>query len=270
MKNKKFFLLFLFCIIILSGCDILAGSYEPNDKQGITMDDFKDSDKILKEKIENIGQQTDSQQPEMAQDQYQTLLAQRQNEQVQKEQQPPVNQQNNQTKTTMTLEKPKMQIDKTKQYTAVLDTTEGKIEIALAASLTPITVNNFVYLAKNKFYNNTIFHRIIDGFMVQGGDPVGNGTGGPGYKFDDEPFDGSYSRGTIAMANSGPNTNGSQFFIMHKDYPLPKNYVIFGKVTKGLDVVDKIATAPVSMGMSGENSTPVNPVIIKSVIILEK
>ncbi len=151
-----------------------------------------------------------------------------------------------------------------------MNTTEGEIEISLAASLTRITVNNFVYLAKNKFYDNTIFHRVIDGFMIQGGDPMGNGMGGPGYKFDDEPFDGSYTRGTIAMANSGPNTNGSQFFIMHRDYPLPKNYVIFGKVINGLEVVDKIATASVTMSMSGENSTPVKPVTIKSVTILEK
>lgn len=270
MKNKKIFLLLLFCVFFLSGCNFLAGSYEPSGKQGITMDDFKDSDKILKEKIGNIGKQIDDQQPEMTQEQYQAMLAQQQNEQAQIEQQSSINQQNNQNKNPMTLEKPKMQIDKSKQYTAVLNTTEGEIEIVLATSLTPITVNNFVYLAKNKFYNNTVFHRVIDGFMIQGGDPVGNGTGGPGYKFDDEPFDGSYSRGTIAMANSGPNTNGSQFFIMHKDYPLPKNYVIFGKVVKGLEVVDKIATAPVTMSLSGENSTPTNPVTIKSIAILEK
>jgi cyclophilin family peptidyl-prolyl cis-trans isomerase len=106
--------------------------------------------------------------------------------------------------------------------------------------------------------------------MIQGGDPEGTGMGGPGYKFDDEPFTGEYTRGTIAMANSGPNTNGSQFFIMHADYGLPKSYVIFGKVTKGLDVVDKIAEAPVSAGMSGENSTPVEPVKVESVTITEQ
>lgn len=269
MKNKKFFLLLLFCVFILSGCNILAGDYEPNGKQGVTMEDFKDSDKILKEKIENLGKQTEEAQPEITTEQYQALMAQQQAQQKQPEVSS-TNQQTNQTKNNMTLEKPKMQIDKSKQYTAVLNTTEGEIEIVLATSLTPITVNNFVYLAKNKFYDNTIFHRVIDGFMIQGGDPMGNGMGGPGYKFDDEPFDGSYSRGTIAMANSGPNTNGSQFFIMHKDYPLPKNYVIFGKVIKGLEVVDKIATAPVTMSLSGENSTPTNPITIKNVTILEK
>jgi cyclophilin family peptidyl-prolyl cis-trans isomerase len=106
--------------------------------------------------------------------------------------------------------------------------------------------------------------------MIQGGDPKGNGTGGPGYKFADEPFSGEYLRGTVAMANSGPNTNGSQFFIMHQDYPLPKNYVIFGQVSSGLEVVDKIATAPVKSGPTGENSTPVNPVKVLSVEITEK
>jgi cyclophilin family peptidyl-prolyl cis-trans isomerase len=130
-------------------------------------------------------------------------------------------------------------------------------------------VNNFVTLAKNNFYNNTIFHRTIKGFMIQGGDPKGNGTGDPGYKFDDEPFTGEYTRGTIAMANSGPNTNGSQFFIMHADYPLPPNYVIFGKVSKGLEVVDEIATAPVKASFSGEMSTPISPAKVKTIEIIE-
>lgn len=165
---------------------------------------------------------------------------------------------------------PKMQIDKSKKYTAVLNTSEGDIKIELNADSTPITVNNFVSLAKNKFYDGTIFHRAIKGFMIQGGDPNGNGTGGPGYQFDDEPFEGEYTRGTVAMANAGPNTNGSQFFIMHADYPLPKNYVIFGKVVEGMDVVDKIAQAPTQTGPSGENSTPVNPVKVKSVEIVEE
>jgi len=151
-----------------------------------------------------------------------------------------------------------------KKIKAVMSTSEGDITLELNAKQTPITVNNFVKLAKKNFYNDTIFHRVIKGFMIQGGDPKGDGTGGPGYKFNDEPFEGEYVRGTIAMANAGPNTNGSQFFIMHKDTPLPKNYVIFGKVIKGMDVVDKIAEAPVN----GE--TPINPAIVKSVKILEK
>jgi cyclophilin family peptidyl-prolyl cis-trans isomerase len=168
------------------------------------------------------------------------------------------------------MEKPAMTIDVNKKYTALLKTTAGDITIELNAADAPNTVNNFVYLARAKFYDGTIFHRTIKGFMIQGGDPEGTGMGGPGYKFDDEPFTGEYTRGTIAMANSGPNTNGSQFFIMHADYGLPKSYVIFGKVTKGLDVVDKIAEAPVSAGMSGENSTPVEPVKVESVTITEQ
>ncbi|MBU4347988.1 peptidylprolyl isomerase [Patescibacteria group bacterium] len=161
-----------------------------------------------------------------------------------------------------------MQIDESKVYNAILKTSEGDIEISLNIKDMPITVNNFVYLAKNSLYENTIFHRIIKGFMIQGGDPEGTGMGGPGYQFDDEPFSGEYTRGTVAMANSGPNTNGSQFFIMHADTPLPKNYVIFGQVVEGLDVVDKIASAPVIP--SGEMSQPVKPVIVSSVDIIEK
>lgn len=161
-------------------------------------------------------------------------------------------------------------IDVSKQYSAILHTTKGDMTVELAASATPKTVNNFVYLARQKFYDNTIFHRAIKGFMIQGGDPLGNGTGGPGYRFDDEPFTGQYAQGTIAMANAGANTNGSQFFIMHADYPLPPNYVIFGKVTKGLEVVDAIATAPVTMSDSGENSKPVEPVTVTSVEVLEQ
>jgi len=161
-----------------------------------------------------------------------------------------------------------MEIDTKKTYEAVLKTTLGDITIQLNASNTPITVNNFVALSRKKYYDNTIFHRIIKGFMIQGGDPKGNGTGGPGYTFADEPFQGEYARGTVAMANAGPNTNGSQFFIMHKDYPLPKNYVIFGKVTKGIEVVDKIAEAPTQTG--GEGSKPVAPTTISSVQIVEQ
>ena len=165
---------------------------------------------------------------------------------------------------------PKMTIDKTKAYTAVLHTTAGDITVSLHASDTPVTVNNFVHLAESGFYNNTIFHRVIKGFMIQGGDPRGNGTGGPGYTFADEPFHGDYIRGTVAMANSGPNTNGSQFFIMQEDNNLPHNYVIFGDVTGGMDVVDTIANAPVTESGSGEMSKPVKPVTVTSVSISVK
>jgi cyclophilin family peptidyl-prolyl cis-trans isomerase len=168
-----------------------------------------------------------------------------------------------------TLEKPGMIIDTDLEYTAIMKTTAGDMKIKLYPENTPITTNNFVYLAREGFYNGTIFHRVIKGFMIQGGDPEGTGMGGPGYKFDDEPFTGTYTKGTLAMANAGPNTNGSQFFIMHADYPLPKNYIIFGEVIEGLEVVDKIAEAPTEFSSSGEMSKPVKPVTIESVIIEE-
>lgn len=166
------------------------------------------------------------------------------------------------------LKKPAMSIDSSKSYTAILHTEKGDITIALTAKETPITVNNFVYLARQKFYDNTVFHRVIKGFMIQGGDPTGTGAGGPGYQFNDEKFSGSYDRGTVAMANAGPNTNGSQFFIMHEKQALPPNYVIFGKVTDGMDAVDQIVEQPMQPG--GEGSKPITPVKIKSVDISEE
>ncbi len=172
--------------------------------------------------------------------------------------------------TTKKLSPPDMIIDSKKTYTATIHTSEGAITLSLNAKETPKTVNNFVYLARQKFYDNTIFHRIIADFMIQGGDPNGDGTGNPGYRFDDETFSGEYTRGTVAMANSGPNTNGSQFFIMHADYALPKDYVIFGRVIEGLDVVDRIATASVTLSSSGEMSKPVNPVSVTTIEIDEK
>ena len=171
----------------------------------------------------------------------------------------------------MNLTQPEMSIDTNKTYSAILETTAGDITISFTPKETPITVNNFVSLANDDFYDNTIFHRVIAGFMIQGGDPKGDGTGGPGYAFDDEPFTGEYKRGTVAMANSGQDTNGSQFFIMHEDsITLPKNYVIFGTVTDGLDVVDTIASAEVITNQSGEPSQPVNPVEITNVKIVVK
>ncbi len=154
------------------------------------------------------------------------------------------------------------------QTLVTLHTEQGDIVIALSDK-TPKTSKNFVDLAKKNFYDGTIFHRVIKGFMIQGGDPTGTGAGGPGYKFDDEPFEGSYTRGTVAMANAGPNTNGSQFFIMHADYSLSHDYIIFGKVVTGMEVVDKIVTAPVVAGQSGEGSTPVAPVKVKTVTVSE-
>jgi len=158
---------------------------------------------------------------------------------------------------------------------AVIATELGDIEVDLLTESAPKAAQNFIDLAKKGFYDGVIFHRVIPGFMIQGGDGehgkkatlnLGRvGTGGPGYKFADEPFTGSYNRGTLAMANAGPNTNGSQFFIMHADYPLPKNYTIFGQVTKGLDVVDKIAAAP-----RNPRDLPDNPVAMTSVRITEE
>ena len=162
-----------------------------------------------------------------------------------------------------------MEIDKTKNYQAVVDTTLGIFKIELNAGQTPITVNNFIALARRNFYNSTLFHRVINGFMIQGGDPQSNGSGGPGYTFADEPFTGEYNRGIVAMANAGPNTNGSQFFIMHQDNSLAKNYVIFGKVIYGMEVIDKIAESPVQANPSGENSQPVKPTTINSIQIIE-
>lgn len=159
---------------------------------------------------------------------------------------------------------PPMVIDPAKSYTATLETTAGTMVLELFPQEAPLAVNNFVFLARDHFYDGVIFHRVIRGFMIQGGDPTGTGRGGPGYRFPDEPVQRSYTRGTLAMANAGPNTNGSQFFIMHADYPLPPNYTIFGQLIEGEDVLDKIATAP-----TGPQDRPLNPVAIKSVRISE-
>lgn len=165
---------------------------------------------------------------------------------------------------------PDMEIDQSKKYVATMKTSEGEIKFELYASEAPFTVNNFVFLARKGFYNGTKFHRVIEGFMIQGGDPTGTGRGGPGYTFNDEGIVRDYLRGTLAMANAGPNTNGSQFFIMHQPQAsLPKSYVIFGQVMEGIDSVDKIATAPVGPNESGENSTPLEDVIIESVTVEE-
>jgi len=161
-----------------------------------------------------------------------------------------------------------MQIDKNKKYTATIDTSQGTMKADLFAADAPLTVNNFVFLARQGYYDGVTFHRVINNFMVQTGDPTGTGTGGPGYRFNDEPVTRNYDRGTLAMANAGPNTNGSQFFIVHKDYPLPKNYTIFGKVTDGLDTLDKIATTPTGPGQGG-NDTPKSPISINSITIEE-
>ncbi len=124
---------------------------------------------------------------------------------------------------------------------AIVETDKGRIRFKFLADEAPLAVSNFVFLAQQKFYDGLTFHRVEPDFVVQGGDPAGNGTGGPGYTFADEPVTRSYTRGIVAMANSGPNTNGSQFFIMLADTPLPPQYTIFGEVTEGMEVVDKLA-----------------------------
>jgi len=160
---------------------------------------------------------------------------------------------------------PQMAIDPSKKYRATIETSAGQMTAELFAAEAPKTVNNFVFLARDGFYDGVIFHRVIKGFMIQGGDPTGTGRGGPGYRFNDEPVKRPYLRGTLAMANAGPNTNGSQFFVMHADYGLPPNYTIFGKLTGGEDTLDKIATA-----QTGAQDRPAAPVTINSVEIAEE
>ena len=138
---------------------------------------------------------------------------------------------------------PEMQIDTDGNYTVTMETNKGAIEIELYASAAPITVNNFVFLAREGFYDGVSFHRVIPDFVIQGGDPTGSGSGGPGYRFADE-FDNNpheHERGSLSMANAGPGTNGSQFFICHSPQPhLNGRHTVFGKVTEGLDIVDQI------------------------------
>ncbi len=167
---------------------------------------------------------------------------------------------------------PAMTVDQNKTYTATLHTTLGDMQAELFVKEAPKTVNNFVFLARDGYYNNVKFHRIIKGFMVQTGDPTGTGAGSPGYRFEDEKVTRDYKRGTLAMANAGPNTNGSQFFIVHADYPLPKNYTIFGQLTgqASFDTLDKIANVPVQASARGEMSVPTVDVRITGVDIAEK
>ena len=157
---------------------------------------------------------------------------------------------------------PEMSLEAGKSYTATVTTSAGTMVLDLFAEEVPKTVNNFVFLANEDFYDGVIFHRVIENFMIQGGDPTGTGTGGPGYRFEDEAVNRPYTRGTLAMANAGPNTNGSQFFIMHRDYRLPPSYTIFGELIEGEDVLDAIATA-----QTGRRDRPVEPVMIEDVEI---
>ena len=162
-----------------------------------------------------------------------------------------------------------MTINNSKSYTAIIKTSLGDMKVEFFTNDAPMTVNNFINLAQDGYYDGVIFHRVISDFMIQGGDPSGTGHGDygkyPGYQFQDELNNQiPYSKGILAMANSGPNTNGSQFFIMHVDYPLPYNYTIFGKVVEGLDVIDIIATVE-----TGAGDKPTSDVIIETVEISE-
>jgi cyclophilin family peptidyl-prolyl cis-trans isomerase len=166
--------------------------------------------------------------------------------------------------------------------TATISTSMGNITVALYKNDAPKTVENFLTLAGQGFYDGTKFHRVIKGFMIQGGDPNSKddtlvdrwGAGGPGYKFADEIdansaiYKTGYKHGVLAMANSGPNTNGSQFFIMAADYPLPPLYTIFGEVVSGLDVVDAIDAVPTDgSAQRGGNDRPLTPVVVKAVMV---
>lgn len=160
---------------------------------------------------------------------------------------------------------------------AQMETDYGTMEIELLPAVAPKTVENFRLLSERGYYNGLTFHRLVKGFMIQGGDPLGTGMGGEsawGGKFEDEIdkksplYREGYKRGSVAMANAGPNTNTSQFFIIHKDFPLPADYTIFGRVTKGIEVVDAIMETPTVRGGDGNMSKPVKPPVIKKVTIL--
>lgn len=161
-----------------------------------------------------------------------------------------------------------MCIDAAKRYEATLDTNYGPVVVALDAVNAPKTVNNFVSLARYHYYDGLTFHRVIEGFMIQGGCPEGSGRGGPGYKFEDElPAPNTYKLGSLAMANAGPNTNGSQFFIVSgpSGVGLPPSYSLFGQVVSGMEIVEKIEKVA-----TGPSDKPNDDVIINSVAIAEK
>ncbi|MEO7021173.1 MAG: peptidylprolyl isomerase [Ktedonobacteraceae bacterium] len=146
-----------------------------------------------------------------------------------------------------------MQIETNRTYKVLLKTNKGDIKLELDPAEAPMTVNNFVVLARDGYYDGLKFHRVVDGFVIQGGDPTGTGSGGPGYKFQDEPVKRRYRAGTVAMANSGPNTNGSQFFICLEDQAtLPGLYTIFGDTISGLDVVRQIKVGDVMQSVTVE------------------
>ncbi len=160
---------------------------------------------------------------------------------------------------------PELTVDLAKKYQAAIDTNHGPITIDLFVEEAPVTVNNFVFLAGQGFYDGVIFHRVIPGFVAQGGDPTGTGSGGPGYRFRDElDGDGRYDRGRVAMANAGPNTNGSQFFICLDNVRLPHAYTIFGEVTAGMETVDAIAAIP-----TDRSDRPTSDCVINTITVTQ-
>ncbi|MCL6446122.1 MAG: peptidylprolyl isomerase [Alicyclobacillus sp.] len=168
-----------------------------------------------------------------------------------------------------------MQLEPGKTYEAAVRTNEGDFTIELLADAAPVTVNNFVALARDGFYDGVVFHRIIQSFMVQTGDPTGTGMGGPGYRFQDElPPALPYAPGVVAMANAGPNTNGSQFFICTGEQAQHLNqhphYTVFGRVVDGMDTVQKIAATPVGPSPMGERSRPLQEVRIDAIEIISR
>ena len=154
--------------------------------------------------------------------------------------------------------RPEQVIDPAVRYLATLTTDRGDIEFAMDASRAPKTVNNFAFLAGEGFYDGLTFHRVVDGFVIQGGCPEGSGRGGPGYRFEDEPVQGDYIAGSVAMANSGPHTNGSQFFISTVDNrrSLTKSYNLFGQVVKGMEVLGQIRVGDVMRSVKVRPETP--------------
>ncbi|HCG90906.1 MAG TPA: peptidylprolyl isomerase [Dehalococcoidia bacterium] len=166
---------------------------------------------------------------------------------------------------------PENSLEEGKNYSAIIKTSKGDMTLELFTDEVPITTNNFIFLAREGFYENGCFHRIIKDFMVQGGCPRGTGSGGPGYQFNDEAVTRPYTKGTLAMANAGPNTNGSQFFIVHgEDVPLPPNYTIFGLLTDGGEVLESLANAAIDYTKpSGEQSIPAERLTINTIEIIE-
>lgn len=162
---------------------------------------------------------------------------------------------------------PLLVIDPTDRYEATFTTSQGTFVVELDAVAAPVAVNNFICLALAGYYDHTTFDRIVANFVIQGVDPTGTGRSGPGYTFKDEPVTRPYTKGTLAMANAGPNTNGSQFFICLSDVDLPPNSTIFGQVATGMKVVEAIGRTPTEVGPTNEKSTPIEPVVIESIAI---